>query len=181
MVVLFVAVVAALCSIFYLRKQSSVPLDRRPTLRDQMINVVASYPNQAGELKLPESTGHRRKVEHGKLSFIRDDRDKFGLQDLLKSSAEVLGSATFGSSYKATITGGQTLVVKRYRQMNNVGREEFNEHMRRLGTLSHPNLLPLVAYYYRREEKLLISDFVENGSLASLLHGTDLSFLFTEN
>jgi hypothetical protein len=28
-----------------------------------------------------------------------------------------------------------------------------------------------VAYYYRKEEKLLITDFVEKGSLAVHLHG----------
>lgn len=55
--------------------------------------------------------------------------------------------------------------------MNNVGREEFHEHMRRLGRLRHPNLLPIVSYYYRKEEKLLVFDFVHNGSLASHLHG----------
>ncbi|MCD9642785.1 hypothetical protein HAX54_029797 [Datura stramonium] len=43
--------------------------------------------------------------------------------------------------------------------------------MRRLEKLSHPNVLPLVAFYYRREEKLLVTDFVDNGSLASHLHG----------
>jgi hypothetical protein len=37
--------------------------------------------------------------------------------------------------------------------------------------LKHSNLLPLVAYYYRKEEKLLITDFVEKGSLAAHLHG----------
>lgn len=55
--------------------------------------------------------------------------------------------------------------------MNNVGREEFHEHLRRLGRLNHPNLLPIVAYYYRKEEKLLIAKFMPNRSLASHLHG----------
>lgn len=112
----------------------------------------------------------KRGAEHGKLLFVRDDREKFDLQDLLRASAEILGSGSFGSSYKATILCN-AVVVKRYKHMNNVGREEFHEHMRRLGRLTHANLLPLVAYYYRKEEKLLISDFVDNGSLASHLHG----------
>ncbi|XP_038895405.1 pollen receptor-like kinase 4 [Benincasa hispida] len=112
----------------------------------------------------------KRGAEHGKLLFVRDDRERFDLQDLLRASAEILGSGSFGSSYKATILCN-AVVVKRYKHMNNVGREEFHEHMRRLGRLTHPNLLPLVAYYYRKEEKLLISDFVDNGSLASHLHG----------
>lgn len=115
----------------------------------------------------------RRGGEQGKLSFVRDDRDRFDLHDLLRASAEILGSGNFGASYKALILN-DAVVVKRYKQMNNVGREEFHDHMRRLGKLTHQNLLPLVAYYYRREEKLLVSDFVENSSLASHLHGTFL-------
>lgn len=110
--------------------------------------------------------------QHGRLTFVREDRQRFELQDLLRASAEVLGSGSFGSSYKAVLMDGQSVVVKRFKQMNNVGREEFHEHMRRLGRLRHSNLLPLVAYYYRKEEKLLVFDFVQNGSLASHLHGT---------
>lgn len=106
-----------------------------------------------------------------KLSFVRDDVERFDLHDLLRASAEILGSGCFGSSYKASLSTGAMMVVKRFKQMNNVGREEFQEHMRRLGRLRHPNLLPLVAYYYRKEEKLLVHEFVPKRSLAVNLHG----------
>ncbi|KAA8541517.1 hypothetical protein F0562_022669 [Nyssa sinensis] len=120
----------------------------------------------------PDRSSKRSHQEQaGKLSFVRDDRQKFDLQDLLRASAEVLGSGNFGSSYKALLMDGQAVVVKRFKQMNTVGREEFHEHMRRLGRLKHPNLLPLVAYYYRKEEKLLVFDHVKRGSLATHLHG----------
>ncbi|KAK6927769.1 Protein kinase domain [Dillenia turbinata] len=109
--------------------------------------------------------------EQGKLCFVRSDREKFDLQDLLRASAEVLGSGSFGSSYKASLLSGPVVVVKRFKQMSSVRREDFHEHMKRLGRLRHPNLLPLLAYYHRKEEKLVVSDFVENGSLASHLHG----------
>ena len=110
-----------------------------------------------------------------KLTFVRDDREKFDLQELLKASAEILGSGCFSSSYKAALLNGPLIVVKRFKQMNNVGREEFQEHMRRIGRLKHPNLLPLVAYYYRKEEKLLVTDYIQNGSLAVRLHGIYLN------
>ncbi|CAI9772297.1 unnamed protein product [Fraxinus pennsylvanica] len=55
--------------------------------------------------------------------------------------------------------------------MKSLRKDEFYEHMRRLGRLSHPNLLPLVAFFYTKEEKLLITEFAEQGSLASHLHG----------
>ncbi|PIN02596.1 Serine/threonine protein kinase [Handroanthus impetiginosus] len=111
-----------------------------------------------------------KKNEHGKLYFVRNEMEGFELEELLRASAEVLGSGSFGSSYKAVLFNGLSYVVRRFRQMSNVGKEEFYEHMRRLGRLSHPNLLPLVAFYYRKDEKLLITQFVQNGSLASHLH-----------
>ncbi|XP_023734238.1 pollen receptor-like kinase 1 [Lactuca sativa] len=107
----------------------------------------------------------------GKLTFLKEDGPRFDLNDLLRASAEVLGYGSFGSAYKAVMMDGQALVVKRFRQMSNCGKVEFHEHMRTLGRLSHPNLLPLTAYYYRKEEKLLVFNFVHNGSLQRQLHG----------
>lgn len=49
----------------------------------------------------------------------------------------MLGRGNFGASYKATLQDGTSMVVKRFKKMNGVGREDFNEHMRRLGRLVH--------------------------------------------
>ncbi|KAJ6434697.1 hypothetical protein OIU84_000018 [Salix udensis] len=96
--------------------------------------------------------------------------DPFG-DGKMGDSGAVAFLGFLGSSYKAVLLDGPAMAVKRFRHMSSVGKEEFHEHMRKLGALSHPNLLPLVAYYYRKEDKLLVSDFIENGSLASRLHG----------
>ncbi|KAH0673080.1 hypothetical protein KY284_024167 [Solanum tuberosum] len=134
--------------------------------------MTAPAPDQS-----PEGTGglnnnKRPEVQAiQKLLFLKDDIEKFDLPDLLKASAEILGSGVFGSTYKAALSMGRVMVVKRFRQMNNVGKEDFHEHMRRLGRLSHKNLLPVVAFYYRKEEKLLVSEYVNNVSLAVHLHG----------
>ncbi|XP_068638496.1 pollen receptor-like kinase 4 [Aristolochia californica] len=113
----------------------------------------------------------REQQEQGRLVFVASDRERFELQDLMRASAEVLRSSNFGSSYKAALLSGSALVVKRFRQMNGVGREDFQEHMRRLGRLKHTNLVPLVAFYYRKDEKLLVTDFIGNESLVQALHG----------
>lgn len=114
---------------------------------------------------------HKNKKEDGKLCFVRNNCERFELEELLRASAHVLGSGSFGSSYKAVLFGCHSYVVRRFRKMSSVGKDEFYQHMTRLGRLSHPNLLPLVAFYYRKEEKLLVTKFVENGSLATHLHG----------
>lgn len=164
-------VASVVVGIILYRKKSNVPKahhmksQRRFEAYDAGL-VDARINSQQPQMRKRGGGGHQ-----GKLVFVRSDREKFELQDLLRASAEVLGSGSFGSSYKAALLGGPAVVVRRFRQMNNVGKEGFYEHMRRLGSLSHPNLLPLIAFFYRKEEKLLISDFVENGSLASHLHG----------
>ncbi|GAA0145602.1 transmembrane signal receptor [Lithospermum erythrorhizon] len=134
-----------------------------------------SFPGSSHEVEPPPAFVAGRtpssKLESLKLSFPREERDRFDLQDLLRASAEVLGGGTFGSSYKAILIDGQAVVVKRFKQMSNVDRDDFLGYMGRLGRLHHPNLLPIVAYYYRQEEKLLVFDFLKNGSLFSNLHG----------
>lgn len=133
------------------------------------------YKTSKKGLQMPndEEDNRKRPQSNGSIQFVRSDRQQFELQDLLRASAEVLGGGSFGSSYKAVLFDGQAaaVVVKRFREMNNVRKEEFYVHMTRLGRFSHPNLLPLVAFHYKKDEKLLISDFAENGSLASHLHG----------
>lgn len=165
-IVLLLGIIAALIFILYQRNQKSKTLEATDPLDGS--NKVPTY--SAGGKKVPaERAGSIMK--RSDLLFLKDDIERFDLQDLLRASAEVLGSGNFGASYKAVILSGEAVVVKRYKQMNNVGREDFHEHMRRLGRLDHQNLLPLVAYYYRKEEKLLVSRYMDDGSLASHLHG----------
>ncbi|XP_010438061.1 PREDICTED: probable LRR receptor-like serine/threonine-protein kinase At4g31250 [Camelina sativa] len=124
----------------------------------------------SGALSVGTAEEDKRGGDQRKLHFVRNDQEKFTLQDMLRASAEVLGSGGFGSSYKAALSSGRAVVVKRFRFMSNIGREEFYDHMKKIGRLSHPNLLPLVAFYYRKEEKLLVTNYIPNGSLANLLH-----------
>ncbi|VAI86001.1 unnamed protein product [Triticum turgidum subsp. durum] len=156
------------------KKPSMRKINAEPTKGDSG-RMVASSGSPTAATASAAGGGTRRAGEQGRLTFVREDRGRlFELQDLLKATAEVLGGnagSNLGLCYRATLTGGQSIVVKRFKEMNRVGREEFEEHMRRLGRLSHPNLLPLVAYYYRKEEKLLMHDYVQNKSLAHLLHG----------
>lgn len=113
---------------------------------------------------------------HGKngmndLLMVNDEKGSFGLSDLMKAAAEVLGNGGLGSAYKAVMSNGMSVVVKRMRDMNRLGRDGFDAEMRRFGRLRHKNILTPLAYHYRREEKLLISEYIPKGSLLYLLHG----------
>ncbi|XP_020873033.1 probable LRR receptor-like serine/threonine-protein kinase At4g31250 [Arabidopsis lyrata subsp. lyrata] len=140
------------------RKLANETVQRDSTVTSGALSVGGLSPDE-------DKRGDQRK-----LHFVRNDQERFTLQDMLRASAEVLGSGGFGSSYKAALSSGRAVVVKRFRFMSNIGREEFYDHMKKIGRLSHANLLPLIAFYYRKEEKLLVSNYISNGSLANLLH-----------
>lgn len=112
------------------------------------------------------------------LVVISQDHGVFGLADLMKAAAEVLGSGGMGSAYKATMANGLSVVVKRMRDMNKLGRDAFESEIRKLGRIRHRNILPPLAYHYRKEEKLLVTEFVPRGSLLFLLHGMFNSFKY---
>ncbi|KAF6167357.1 hypothetical protein GIB67_043218 [Kingdonia uniflora] len=170
--VILAAIVSAIVVVLLRLRKKHQPSKMRRTPCSTNPKKVASYDATKQNYNWGSAeTSPCSKGQNGKLVFVRDDREKFELQDLLRASAEVLGSGTFGSSYKAALFSGPVMVVKRFKLMNNVGKEDFQEHMRRLGRLQHPNLSSLVAFYYRKDEKLLVSEFVQNGSLASQLHG----------
>ncbi|XP_038975953.1 probable inactive receptor kinase At2g26730 [Phoenix dactylifera] len=110
--------------------------------------------------------------ERNRLVFVgRGGIYSFDLEDLLRASAEVLGKGSVGTSYKAVLEEGTTVVVKRLKDVVATKRE-FELHMETLGTVDNPNLLPLRAYYYSKDEKLLVLDYLPAGSLSSLLHGS---------
>ncbi|CAO2824579.1 unnamed protein product [Amaranthus hypochondriacus] len=159
--------ITSILIVFVCRNKRKAKLNKRTSLASQDENQTTYVPTSE-ELT---TTTTKKRQDPGKLDFVRNDRKKFDLSELLTASAQVLESGNFESSYKVEIFSGQLLVVKRFRQMTKVGREEFNENVWRMGKLRHPNLLALVAYYYRKEEKLLIFDFVDCGNLASQLHG----------
>lgn len=49
--------------------------------------------------------------------------------------------------------------------------KEFVAEVETVGNVKHPNVVRLKAYYCSREDKLLVTDFVPNGNLASALKG----------
>ncbi|PON43593.1 Tyrosine-protein kinase [Parasponia andersonii] len=103
--------------------------------------------------------------------MVNEEKGVFGMPDLMKAAAEVLGNGGLGSSYKAVMANGIAVVVKRTKDMNVKGKEQFDTEIRRLGKLKHWNVLSPLAYHYRKEEKLVVSEYVPNGSLLYLLHG----------
>ncbi|KAJ1379859.1 Serine/threonine-protein kinase, active site [Sesbania bispinosa] len=53
--------------------------------------------------------------------------------------------------------------------------KEFAAEVQAIGKVKHPNIVKLRAYYWAPDEKLLISDFISNGNLATALRGVNVA------
>ncbi|KAL7095069.1 hypothetical protein ACP275_10G002100 [Erythranthe tilingii] len=112
-----------------------------------------------------------QEAEKNKLIFFQGCSFNFNLEDLLRASAEVLGKGSYGTTYTAILEEGTTVVVKRLREVL-TGKKEFELQMKTIGRMSqHPNIVPLRAYYFSKDEKLLVYEHVPRGSLSTQLHG----------
>ncbi|KAH6783080.1 hypothetical protein C2S52_008039 [Perilla frutescens var. hirtella] len=167
---------------------------KHPTISEEMIKML-----QIGLRCVAKSTKERPKIfevvkmleaivglnpvsrslystsQEGKLVFLEEGDHIFELEHLLGTSAEVLGKGSFGTCYKTTLYNGNIVVVKRLRKVTATF-TEFQQHMEVFGRMCHINVSRLKAYFYTRDDKLLVYDYCDQGSLSSLLHGTNLEW-----
>ncbi|XWS50415.1 hypothetical protein CRYUN_Cryun12cG0085700 [Craigia yunnanensis] len=108
--------------------------------------------------------------KNNRLVFFEDCNLAFDLEDLLRASAEVLGKGTFGVTYKAALEDATTVAVKRLKEVATAKRE-FEQQMEVIGRIRHENVSALRAYYYSKDEKLVVHDYYDLGSVSALLHG----------
>ncbi|KAK9126512.1 hypothetical protein Scep_015358 [Stephania cephalantha] len=139
---------------------------RRRSRESYNINWGGEEENESNKGSKEESSEDRR----SKLVFF-DKTKAFELEELLRASAEMLGKGNLGTVYKAMLENGSSFAVKRLKEANTCSKKEFENCMDLIWKLKHPNIVSLRAYYYAKEEKLLVYDYLHNGSLHSLLHG----------
>lgn len=124
--------------------------------------------------------------QKGKFAVL-DEGFGLELEDLLRASAYVLGKSRSGIVYRVVVGGGKVggsaagggaavVAVRRLSEGDSKWRlKEFEAEVDAIDRVQHPNIVRLKAYYYASDEKLLVSDFIANGSLHNALHGNTLT------
>ncbi|KAK9271647.1 hypothetical protein L1049_002010 [Liquidambar formosana] len=109
----------------------------------------------------------------GELFFL-DASLAFTAEELSRAPAEVLGRSSHGTLYKATLDSGHMLTVKWLRVGLVKHKKEFAREIKRIGSIRHPNIVPLRAYYWgpREQERLILADYIQGDSLALHLYET---------
>jgi len=94
-------------------------------------------------------------------------------EDLLRAPAELLGRGKHGSLYKVMFDNATILAVKRIKDWD-ISAADFKRRMEMIDQVRHPRVLPPVAFYCSKQEKLLVYEYQQNGSLFKLLHGKSI-------
>ncbi|TVU47878.1 hypothetical protein EJB05_07494 [Eragrostis curvula] len=134
------------------------------------VPAAATAAAVAAAAKSGGSTGSKKLIFFGPMAAA----PPFDLEDLLRASAEVLGKGAFGTAYKAVMESGAAVAVKRLKDVD-LPEPEFRERIAAIGAVQHELVVPLRAYYFSKDEKLLVYDYMSNGSLSALLHGNRAS------
>ncbi|CAM8989603.1 unnamed protein product [Rhodiola kirilowii] len=85
------------------------------------------------------------------------------------SDSHKLGQGGFGTVYKGQLVDGQEIAVKRLSANSGQGDAEFKNEVLLLAKLQHKNLVELLGFCLKGQERLLIYEFVPNASLDQFL------------
>ncbi|KAH1083814.1 hypothetical protein J1N35_023575 [Gossypium stocksii] len=86
---------------------------------------------------------------------------------------EELGRGAFGTVFKGELPSiyGNRVAVKKLEKFAQDGEREFTTEVKVIGRTHHKNLVRLIGYCDEAEHRLLVYEFLQNGSLSSFLFG----------
>ncbi|XP_021750756.1 probable LRR receptor-like serine/threonine-protein kinase At4g37250 [Chenopodium quinoa] len=102
----------------------------------------------------------------GSLMMV-DGETELEAETLLKASAYILGASGSSIVYKAVLQDGTTFAVRRLGEIAVDKLRDFEGHIKAIAKIRHPNLVRVRGFYWASDEKLVIYDYISNGSLAT--------------
>ncbi|KAG5241975.1 G-type lectin S-receptor serine/threonine-protein kinase [Salix suchowensis] len=116
----------------------------------------------------------RMQMESGNFGMARElTLRAFSYRELKRATRgfkEELGKGSSGAVYKGTLyKGKKAIAVKRLEKVVSESEREFQTEMRSIGKIHHKNLVRLLGYCTEDSHRLLVYEYMSNGSLAELL------------
>ncbi|CAA0831160.1 Protein kinase superfamily protein [Striga hermonthica] len=85
----------------------------------------------------------------------------------------IIGDGSFGLVYKARLSSGPVVAVKKLSHDAFQGLREFRAEMETLGKIRHSNIVKILGYCATGSDRVLIYEFIEKGSLDQWLYDTE--------
>ncbi|XP_015166250.1 proline-rich receptor-like protein kinase PERK4 [Solanum tuberosum] len=86
--------------------------------------------------------------------------------------SNLLGQGGFGFVHKGVLPNGKDIAVKSLKANSGQGEREFQAEVEIISRVHHRHLVSLVGYCIAGSQRLLVYEFVPNGTLEYHLHGT---------
>ncbi|GMP28676.1 hypothetical protein CsSME_00004127 [Camellia sinensis var. sinensis] len=86
------------------------------------------------------------------------------------NASNCIGSGGFGATYKAEISPGVLVAIKRLAVGRFQGVQQFDAEIKTLGRLRHQNLVTLIGYHASETEMFLIYNYLPGGNLEKFIH-----------
>ncbi|GLT36266.1 hypothetical protein SLA2020_106570 [Shorea laevis] len=85
------------------------------------------------------------------------------------NASNCIGHGGFGATYKAEISPGVLVAIKRLAIGRFQGHQQFDAEIKTLGRLRHPNLVTLIGYHSSDTEMFLIYNYLPGGNLENFI------------
>ncbi|KAF8018813.1 hypothetical protein BT93_H3649 [Corymbia citriodora subsp. variegata] len=172
----------------YLGKKTNESVQVQQEVAEASLDTTANVDPSAQHLKSVsykgQSSGSLNHNITGSCSSKRIEKTEvFSLSELVAatngfSPENKIGSGSFGAVYMGKLADGRLVAIKRgktYMRTKKVQEKEnaFGSELVVLSRLNHKHLVGLVGFCQDEDERLLVYDYMSNGSLHDHLHNTE--------
>ncbi|KAL6315478.1 hypothetical protein AAG906_000772 [Vitis piasezkii] len=164
----FEAILAATASFFFITLFLAVILIVCRGLKQRRSSEPRTRPIQSSSLT---------SISVGESATFDPSLKRISMGELLAATRNfasdgIIGDGSFGMVYKACLSNGVTVAVKKLSPDAFQGFREFRAETETLAKLQHRNIVQILGYCVSGSDRVLIYEFIEKGSLDQWLHDT---------
>ncbi|XP_043701083.1 calmodulin-binding receptor-like cytoplasmic kinase 3 [Telopea speciosissima] len=147
-------------------------LAKEPNSIDSASSLGISFVPAPSPLRVPPSPRFEMHPQLDRIGSVQLSMSQIVKATQNFSPSMKIGEGGFGAVYKAELQDGQVVAVKRAKkeQFGN-SRTEFSSEVELLAKIEHRNLVRLLGYVDKGNERVIITEYVPNGTLREHLDG----------
>ncbi|PIA51448.1 hypothetical protein AQUCO_01100348v1 [Aquilegia coerulea] len=95
------------------------------------------------------------------------------LEEATQNFSKNIGKGSFGPVYYGRMKDGREVAVKIMAEASSHGEHQFLNEVALLSRIHHKHLVPLIGYCKESDQRILVYEYMHNGTLQDHIHGSD--------